>query len=129
MSSGDRIFPETSSFQISKVSRYFRLLTKLCLFPVTLDSEKQCASFRFCSLKTLIHILFGMLAFSCQQIGTSLSFDQEQYWNETTKIFRDGAITDSISALSFMLTMVIFGFCLWNFFMNIGKHPQKIMFS
>ena len=99
MSSGDRIFPETSSFQISKVSRYFRLLTKLCLFPVTLDSEKQCASFRFCSLKTLIHILFGMLAFSCQQIGTSLSFDQEQYWNETTKLFRDGAITDTISTL------------------------------
>ena len=122
MSNRDRIFPDTTSFpQMTRVSRYFRFLTKICVFPVIIDNEKQNVSFKFCLFKFLLFNLYNIVTFSVQQAGPFLSFDQNEYLNATTKLFQDGALTDNLSILSFFLAWFLIGFCLLNFYMNMGK--------
>ena len=122
MSNRDRIFPDTTSFpQMTRVSRYFRFLTKICVFPVIIDNEKENVSFKFCSIKYLVFILINIVTFSVQQAGPFLSFEQNKYLNATTKLFQDGALTDNLSILSFFLAWFLIGFCLLNFYMNMGK--------
>ena len=122
MSNRDRIFPDTTSLpQMTRISRYFRFLTKICVFPVIIDNEKQNVSFKFCSFKFLLFNLYNIVTFSVQQAGPFLSFDQNEYLNATTKLFQDGALTDNLSILSFFLALFLIGFCLLNFYMNMGK--------
>ena len=126
MSNRDRICPETTSFpQMTRVSRYFRFLTKICVFPVIIDNEKENVSFKFCSIKYLVFILINIVTFSVQQAGPFLSFGQNEYLNATIKIFQDGALTDNLSILSFFLAWFLIGFCLLNFYMNMGKSLMK----
>ena len=121
MSSRERIYPEISRQQSTKVSRYFRFLTKISVFPVKIDSEKEIVSFRFCSLKFIVFFLFCNMAFFSQLVGIALSFDLDQYMNETARLFHDGALTDNLSILSFLLIWFLVGFSLFIFFMNMGR--------
>ena len=63
----------------------------------------------------------NIVAFSVQQAGPFLSFGQNKYLNATTRLFQDGALTDNLSILSFFLAWFLIGFCLLNFYMNMGK--------
>ena len=105
MSNRDRIFPDTTSFpQMTKVSRYFRFLNKICVFPVIIDFEKENVSFKFCSIKYLVFILINIVTFSAQQAGPFLSFEQilhveHQFERPTKKTFCKGQLKMTIKLL------------------------------
>ena len=109
----------TSRKKISNVSLFFRYLTKLCIFPIDVDYEKNALRFSFCSRKMLV---LTIICISMPIIGTFLpmsliGFDRiMSYFDEI-----NSTATDNISNFGTFLTFGVFGGYYVIFVKKIGR--------
>ena len=94
--------------KISNVSLFFRYLTRLCIFPIDVDYEKNSVKFSFLSKKMLI---YAIIFLSIYIIGTVLpiyiiGFDKVMVYFVDTNA--DATATDNISMFGTFLTLFVF---------------------
>ena len=118
----------SSHHQISKVSRYFRFLVKLCLFPLKIDNEKDELSFKFLSWQ------FGVFAFIINvggilnSLSIELAFGHFEYIKIAQKYMNESNIADTVSGFGFFLQWAIFVICYFTFYKNLGKINKLNLF-
>ena len=92
--------------KISNVSLFFLYLTRLSIFPINVDLEKNALSFSFISKKIYTFITLGILT-----IGTALPLiiiGLDKVMTYFDDMNADSTATDNISMFGTMLTFSVF---------------------
>ena len=105
--------------RISNVSLFFRYLTRLCIFPIDVDYEKNALRFSFLSKKMII---LTIICISIPIIGTLLpmifiGFDKVlPYFNDL-----NATPTDTVSLYGIFLTNLVFSVYYVFFIKKLGR--------
>ena len=132
-----KILPQhtTNEGNMSKLSKYFRILIKFCIIPLNIDFVKETLSFGFLTWKFGVFSSLSSFGPIAQWLVIGFVFGVTEYWNFFLEFTLTTNATDIISMSGFALMHMVFAICNILFIKNSGKvilpnfHIVKIYFS
>ena len=108
-----KILPQytTNEGNMSKLSKYFRILIKFCIFPLTIDFVKETLSFGFLTWKFGVFSSLSSFGPIAQWLVIGFVFGVTEYWNFFLEFTLTTNATDIISMSGFALMHMVFAIC------------------
>ena len=114
--------------KMSKMARLFRLLVKICFYPVVIDENKRKIKFKYLSTKFFLYnILYFLLPTITTFVVTMTYFDIDFYLSSLIGAFNEMEATDAVSIMGygFAVTNILYGFYLL-IFKSFGKYKTTV---